>query len=63
MRAGDRSREMPDAPCPRRRGRALIVGLLASAWGARHLRGRSIRPLVLGFAGIAGVIAIVNGLT
>ena len=42
---------------------ALIVGLLASTWGARHLRGRSIRPLVLGFAGVAGVIAIVNGLT
>src|SRR3954466_7236029 len=42
---------------------ALIVGLLASAWGARPLRGRSIRPFVLGFAGIAGVVAIVNGLT
>jgi uncharacterized membrane protein YfcA len=42
---------------------ALIVGLLVSGWGARHLRGRSIRPLVLGFAGVAGVIAIVNGLT
>ena len=42
---------------------ALVVGLLASSWGARHLRGRSIRPLVLGFAGVAGVIAIVNGLT
>jgi uncharacterized membrane protein YfcA len=42
---------------------ALIVGLVASTWGARHLRGRSIRPYVLGFAGIAGVVAIVNGLT
>ncbi len=42
---------------------ALIVGLLLSTWGARHLRGRSIRPFVLGFAGIAGVVAIVNGLT
>ena len=42
---------------------ALVVGLLASTWGARHLRGRSIRPFVLGFAGIAGVVAIVNGLT
>ena len=41
---------------------ALVVGLLASTWGARHLRGRSIRPLVLGFAGIAGAIAVVNGL-
>jgi uncharacterized membrane protein YfcA len=42
---------------------ALIVGLVASTWGARHLRGRSIRPFVLGFAGIAGVVAILNGLT
>jgi uncharacterized membrane protein YfcA len=42
---------------------ALVVGLVASTWGARHLRGRSLRPFVLGFAGIAGVVAIVNGLT
>jgi uncharacterized membrane protein YfcA len=42
---------------------ALVVGLVASTWGARHLRGRSIRPFVLGFAGIAGLVAIVNGLT
>jgi uncharacterized membrane protein YfcA len=42
---------------------ALVVGLLASTWGARHLRGRSLRPFVLGFAGIAGVVAIVNGLS
>jgi uncharacterized membrane protein YfcA len=41
---------------------ALVVGLLLSTWGAHHLRGRSIRPFVLGFAGIAGVVAIVNGL-
>jgi uncharacterized membrane protein YfcA len=42
---------------------ALVVGLVASTWGARHLRGRSLRPFVLAFAGIAGVVAVVNGLT
>jgi uncharacterized membrane protein YfcA len=42
---------------------ALVVGLLASAWGAQHLRGRSVRPFVLAFASIAGVLALVDGLT
>jgi uncharacterized membrane protein YfcA len=42
---------------------ALVLGLVASTWGARHLRGRSLRPFVLAFAGIAGVVAVVNGLT
>jgi uncharacterized membrane protein YfcA len=41
---------------------ALVVGLLASTWGARHLRDRSIRPVVLGFATIAGLVALVDGL-
>lgn len=42
---------------------ALAVGLLASTWGARHLRGRSVRPAVLAFASLAGVLALVDGLT
>jgi uncharacterized membrane protein YfcA len=42
---------------------ALGVGLLASIWGARHLDGRSLRPAVLAFAAIAGVAAVVRGLT
>jgi uncharacterized membrane protein YfcA len=41
---------------------ALVVGLLASTWGARHLRDRSIRPAVLAFATIAGVVALLDGL-
>ncbi len=42
---------------------ALVIGLLASAWGARHLRGRSVRPAVLTFAGIAGTMALIRGLS
>jgi hypothetical protein len=42
---------------------ALGVGVLASTWGARHLRDRSLRPAVLAFAAIAGLAAIVRGLT
>jgi uncharacterized membrane protein YfcA len=41
---------------------ALAVGLLASTWGARHLQDRSIRPAVLVFASVAGVVALVDGL-
>jgi uncharacterized membrane protein YfcA len=41
---------------------ALAVGLLASTWGARHLRDRSIRPVVLTFATVAGVVALLDGL-
>jgi uncharacterized membrane protein YfcA len=41
---------------------ALVVGLLASTWGARHLRDRSIRPAVLTFATVAGVVALLDGL-
>lgn len=42
---------------------ALVLGLVASTWGARHLRGRSLRPYVLGFATIAGAFAVLRGLT
>jgi uncharacterized membrane protein YfcA len=42
---------------------ALVAGLLASTWGARHLRDRSVRPAVLAFATVAGVLALVEGLT
>jgi len=42
---------------------ALVLGLVASTWGARHLRGRSLRPFVLAFATIAGVVAVIRGLT
>jgi uncharacterized membrane protein YfcA len=41
---------------------ALAVGLLLSSWGARHLRDRSVRPAVLIFATVAGVVALVDGL-
>jgi uncharacterized membrane protein YfcA len=41
---------------------ALAAGLLASAWGARHLRDRSVRPAVLTFAALAGVITLLQGL-
>jgi uncharacterized protein len=41
---------------------ALGVGLLLSTWGARHLRGRDVRPIVLGFAAVAGTLALVRGL-
>lgn len=42
---------------------ALLFGFLLSHWGARRLHGRSLRPFVLGFAGVAGTVAIVHGLT
>jgi hypothetical protein len=42
---------------------ALAAGLLASAWGARHLRGRDVRPIVLAFATVAGTLALIRGLT
>jgi len=42
---------------------ALAVGLLASTWGARHLRDRSVRPAVLTFAALAGVITLIQGLS
>jgi uncharacterized protein len=42
---------------------ALGVGLAASTWGARHLRDRNLRPAVLTFAAIAGVVALLRGLT
>ena len=35
---------------------ALALGLLASTWGARHLRERSLRPAVLTFAAGAGAL-------
>jgi uncharacterized membrane protein YfcA len=41
---------------------ALVVGLLASTWGAHHLRDRSVRPIVLAFATIAGSLALIDGL-
>jgi uncharacterized membrane protein YfcA len=41
---------------------ALAVGLLASTWGAHHLRDRSVRPVVLTFAAVAGTLALVDGL-
>lgn len=41
---------------------ALAAGLLASTWGARHLRGRDVRPIVLTFATVAGVVALLRGL-
>jgi hypothetical protein len=41
---------------------ALLLGLLASAWGTRLLHGRSLRPAVLTFAGVAGAAALVRGL-
>jgi uncharacterized membrane protein YfcA len=42
---------------------ALLIGLLASVWGARHLRDRSVRPAVLTFATVAGVLALIQGLS
>jgi uncharacterized protein len=42
---------------------ALVLGLLASTWGARHLRDRDVRPAVLIFASIAGATALISGLT
>jgi uncharacterized membrane protein YfcA len=42
---------------------ALVVGLLASVWGARHLRDRSVRPAVLTFAAVAGALTLVRGLS
>ena len=42
---------------------ALLLGLLASTWGARHLRDRDVRPAMLIFATAAGVTAFVSGLT
>ena len=41
---------------------ALGLGILASTWGAHHLRGRSLRPAVLAFAAIAGAVAMARGL-
>jgi uncharacterized membrane protein YfcA len=41
---------------------AMIVGFLASTWGAHHLRDRSTRPAVLVFATVAGAIALISGL-
>jgi uncharacterized membrane protein YfcA len=42
---------------------ALAVGLLASTWGTRHLRGRSVRPAVLAFAAVAGAVTLIRGLS
>ncbi len=42
---------------------ALGIGLLASTWGARHLRGRDVRPAVLTFAAVAGTLALLRGLS
>lgn len=42
---------------------ALAAGLLASTWGARHLRDRSVRPAVLTFAAVAGALTLFQGLT
>lgn len=42
---------------------ALAVGLVASMWGARHLRDRSVRPAVLTFAALAGALTLIQGLT
>lgn len=42
---------------------ALVVGLLASVWGARHLRDRNVRPAVLVFAAVAGALTLVRGLS
>jgi uncharacterized protein len=41
---------------------ALGIGLVASTWGARHLRDRSVRPAVLTFATVAGTLALLRGL-
>jgi uncharacterized membrane protein YfcA len=39
-----------------------VVGLWASGWAAARLDGRRLRPLVLGLATIAAVVALVRGL-
>lgn len=42
---------------------ALLVGLVLSTFVTRRLSPRTLRPLVLGFAAVAGAIAIARGLT
>lgn len=42
---------------------ALAVGVALSAWSARWLRGRSLRPAVLSFAAVAGLAALIRGLS
>lgn len=42
---------------------ALVLGIVVSSRTARWLHGRSLRPAVLSFAAIAGLAALIRGLT
>jgi len=42
---------------------ALLVGLVISTWAGRWLHGRSLRPAVLSFAAVAGLAALIRGLS